>query len=277
MPRTNDFPDARRGDAATVLVSPWLVPAAALQRAAADSVLAEWEHQERPDAMLALATFLSTDGGHVLNYAQWTDDDAHREWARTVRPAAVGRIDAAITGIRRPGRTRYRRHRSHVPEGPGRRPAFLVTSAFATTGPDAQRALADTVVGTLDREPVPGLLGVHVHLSQDGARVLLYQEWAGASAWRESTGHGAPACLRATIGALEGVSPTPAVCAAPSAAVPPTAEHPAAPEARDPPDVPGVPGLPGVPDVPQYRLHASLLNIPAAATGTTATGGHPRP
>ena len=48
MPRTTDFPDARRGDAATVLVSPWLVPAAALQRAAADSVLAEWEQPEAP-------------------------------------------------------------------------------------------------------------------------------------------------------------------------------------------------------------------------------------
>ncbi|MCL7492671.1 antibiotic biosynthesis monooxygenase [Streptomyces sp. MCA2] len=267
MPRTTDFPDARRGDAATVLVSPWLVPAAALQRAAADSVLAEWERQKRPDAMLALTTFLSTDGSHVLNYAQWTDDGAHREWARTVRPAAVGRIDAAVTGIRRPGLTRYRRHRSHVPEGPGPRPALLVTPAFATTGPDAQRALADTVVGTLDREPVPGLLGVHVHLSQDGARVLLYQEWAGASAWRESTGHGASARLRATIEALEGVSPTPAVSAAPASADPPTGEHPDAPETRD------VPDAPGLPDVPQYRLHASLLNIPATAAGTAATDG----
>ncbi|MEU9483643.1 antibiotic biosynthesis monooxygenase [Streptomyces decoyicus] len=221
-------------------------------------MLAEWEHLKRPDAMLALTAFLSTDGSHVLNYAQWTDDDAHREWARTVRPAAVGRTDAAITGIRRPGLTRYRRHRSPVPEGPGRQPALLVTPAFATTGPDAQRALADTVVGTLDREPVPGLLGVHVHLSQDGARVLLYQEWAGASARRESTGHGASARLRATIEALEGVSPTPAVCVAPAPADPSTGEHPGVPEAR---------GLPVVPDVPRYRLHASLLNIPAAAAG----------
>ncbi|MEJ8650557.1 hypothetical protein WKI65_21255 [Streptomyces sp. MS1.AVA.3] len=56
MPRTAHFPEVRRGDAATVLVSPWLVPAAALQRAAADSVLAEREHQKRPDAMLALTT-----------------------------------------------------------------------------------------------------------------------------------------------------------------------------------------------------------------------------
>ncbi|WP_030981786.1 hypothetical protein [Streptomyces sp. NRRL S-1813] len=91
--------------------------------------------------------------------------------------------------------------------------------------------------------------------------MLLHQEWAGTSAWRESTGHGASARLSATIEALEGVSPTPAVCAAPAAADPPTGEHPDAPEARD------------VPDVPQYRLHASLLNIPAAAAGTAAADG----
>ncbi|MCZ0974956.1 hypothetical protein O1L55_34325 [Streptomyces albulus] len=83
------FPDVRRPDAGTVLISPWLVPSDRFQRAAADAVLTAWEGEPRPAAMLALTTFLSTDGGHVLNYAQWTDDAAHREWVRTRRPAAL--------------------------------------------------------------------------------------------------------------------------------------------------------------------------------------------
>ncbi|WP_189295492.1 hypothetical protein [Streptomyces albospinus] len=69
MPPATDFPDFRRPDAATVLVSAWLVPDAGSQRPAADAVLAGWERWRRPDAMLALSAFLSTDGGHVLNYA----------------------------------------------------------------------------------------------------------------------------------------------------------------------------------------------------------------
>ncbi|MFE0379987.1 antibiotic biosynthesis monooxygenase [Streptomyces inhibens] len=241
-----DFPDIRRDDAGTVLISPWIVPDASFQRPAADSVLAEWEHRQRPDAMLSLTAFLSTDGSHVLHYAQWTDDDAHREWGRTRRPAVVGRIDAAIPGIRRPGLVRYRRYRSYVPQRPvGRRPALLVTPAFATAGADAQRALADTVVDLLTREQVPGLLGAHFHLSQDGERVLNVAEWTDTSAWREFVDRGASARLRAAVDALKGVTPAPAVPAEPA-----TATDPGGPEA------------PQLPAVPRYQLYKSLINIP---------------
>ncbi|UKY52639.1 antibiotic biosynthesis monooxygenase [Streptomyces inhibens] len=251
-----DFPDFRRDDAGTVLLSPWIVPDAAFQRPAADSVLAEWEHRQRPDAMLSLTAFLSTDGSHVLHYAQWTDDDAHREWGRTKRPAVVGRIDAAIPGIRRPGLVRYRRYRSYVPPRPvGRRPALLVTPAFATAGADAQRALADTVVDLLTREQVPGLLGAHFHLSQDGERVLNVAEWTDTSAWREFVDHGASArLLRAAVDALAGVTPAPAVLAQPATAA----------------DDPGGPEAPQLPAVPQYHLYKSLINI-SARTPTEGT------
>ncbi|MFE7314464.1 antibiotic biosynthesis monooxygenase [Streptomyces sp. NPDC057555] len=243
MPLTTDFPDVRRPDAATVLISPWLVPEARFQRPAADAVLAAWEHQQRPDAMLALTTFLSTDGSHVLNYAQWTDDQAHREWVRTRRPAAIAPIDEALPGIRRPGLTRYRHYRSHVPEEHAApRPAFVATPAFTTTGPEAQRALADTVVDLLDRARVPGLLGAHLHLAQDGDRVLNYAEWADASAWRGFATGGTADRLRAAIGALPGVTPAPAVPPVP-------AERPAA-------------DAPAHPPVATYRLHTSLVNVP---------------
>ncbi|MFF0623565.1 antibiotic biosynthesis monooxygenase [Streptomyces sp. NPDC004296] len=239
------FPDVRRPDAGTVLISPWVVPAARFQRTAADAVLAAWEEQERPAAMLALTTFLSTDGGHVLNYAQWTHDAAHRAWARTHRPAAIAPVDEAIPGIRRPGLIRYRRYRSHVAgERAIRTPAFLVTPTFATTGPQAQRALADTVLRRLAEEPVPGLLGAHFHLSQDGGRVLNYGEWADASAWRAFAAGAASAGIRAAIGALPGVAPAPAM----------------------PADDTGA-GTPGVPDVPAYVLHRSLVNVPPPGRG----------
>ncbi|ANZ16323.1 antibiotic biosynthesis monooxygenase [Streptomyces noursei] len=247
MPPTADFPDVRRPDAATVLVSPWLVPEARFQRPAADAVLAAWEDQPRPDAMLALATFLSTDGSHVLNYAQWTDDRAHREWVRTRRPAAIAPVDEAVPGIRRPGPTRYRRYRSHVPEErPAARPGFLATPVFATTGPDAQRALADTVVDLLGRARVPGLLGAHFHLAQDGGRVLNYAEWADASARREFLAGGTADRLRAAIDALAGVTAVPAVPVEHAE----HAEHATA-------------GGPARPPVSGYRLYKTLVNVPS--------------
>ncbi|WP_438485874.1 antibiotic biosynthesis monooxygenase family protein [Streptomyces sp. S186] len=255
MPPTADFPDVRRPDAATVLVSPWLVPAARFQQPAADAVLDAWEHQPRPDAMLALATFLSTDGSHVLNYAQWTDDEAHREWVRTRRPAAIRPIDEAIPGIRRPGLIRYRRYRSYVSEERATRaPGFLLTPAFATTGPDAQRALADAVLRMLAEQPIPGMLGAHFHFSHDGGRVLNYGEWADVSAWRAFTDSDAPARLRAAIEALSGVAPAPAVPvdAAPLNAV----------SFNDVSFNDVGAGTPGVPAVPGYVLHRSLVNVP---------------
>ncbi|MEU9110932.1 antibiotic biosynthesis monooxygenase [Streptomyces sp. NPDC048483] len=235
LPLTTDFPDVARADAATALVSSWIVPDAALQRPAADAILDEWGHQSRPEAMLSLSIFLSADGSHLLNYGQWASDDAHRAWVRTRRAAAVSRIDEALPGIRRPGLVRYRRYRSYVPQEPAvGRPNLLVTPAFATAGPDVQRALADTVVDELTRAQVPGLLGAHFHLSQDGGRVLNYAEWEGISAWQEFVTHGASARIRATIAAMDGVTPTPAV--------------------------------PDAPDVAPYRLYKSLVNVPAPAT-----------
>ncbi|MGW8400412.1 antibiotic biosynthesis monooxygenase [Streptomyces lydicus] len=245
MPLSTDFPDVRRPDAATVLVSPWLVPAPGLQGPAAASVLAEWEHRQRPDAMLSLTAFLSTDGSHVLNYAQWTNDEDHREWVRTGRPAVVRRIDRALAGIRRPGPVRYRCHRSHVPaETAGLRPGLLVTPAHSTDGPAAQRAVADTVDAVLREERVPGLLGVHVHLSRDGRRVLRYTEWTDEAAWHAYAGQGSSARLDAALAGLRGVAPAPAVD--PAGATPP--DH-------------GAAAYPELPAVPRYRLYGSLLNI----------------
>ncbi|MFJ9849826.1 antibiotic biosynthesis monooxygenase family protein [Streptomyces sp. NPDC101150] len=236
------FPDVPRADAATALVSSWIVPEPTFQRPAADAILGEWERQSPPEAMLSLGVFLSADGGHLLNYGQWTSDDAHREWVRTRRPAVVGRIDTALPGIRRPGLVRYRRYRSHVPPAPagGHRPTLLVTPAFATTGPDAQRALADTVLAGLTGDQVPGLLGAHLHLSQDGDRVLTYAEWADPTAWREFAAGGASTRLREAIEALDGVTPTPVV--------------------------------PGGPEVAHYRLYKTLANVPSPETTTPPRG-----
>ncbi|MFF9477448.1 antibiotic biosynthesis monooxygenase family protein [Streptomyces sp. NPDC014733] len=228
MTRTFAFPEVRRADAATVLISRWIVPDPADQVAAADAVLDAWEAQERPDAMLSLTVFLSLDGTEVLHHAQWTSDEAHREWARTHRPAALAPVDEAIPGIRRPGLVRYRLDRSHVPDrAPGRPPGLLVTPVFATTGPAARRALTDTVLDALAEARVPGLLGAHLLRSQDGSRVLNHAEWADLAAWQAFADSPVPARIAARIAALDGVTPDS-----------------------------------GGPDgVRHYRLHGSLVNV----------------
>ncbi|MCX4673091.1 antibiotic biosynthesis monooxygenase [Streptomyces sp. NBC_01381] len=207
-PIATTFPDVRRTDAGTILVSSWIVPSPDVQSRAADLVIGEWERQERPDAMLSLTAFLSEDGGEVLNYAQWTDDDAHREWVRTRRPAAIGRVDEAVPGIERPGVVRYALHRSYVPqESAGRRPGVLVTPTFETEGPQSQRALSDAVIEMLERIRPAGLLGAHFHASKDGRRVLNYAEWEDMPAWERFAEDEGSIELRTVVGALDGVTP----------------------------------------------------------------------
>ncbi|MFJ6747245.1 MULTISPECIES: antibiotic biosynthesis monooxygenase [unclassified Streptomyces] len=266
-PLTTAFPDFLRADAGTALVSPWIVPTAGVQRAAADAVLAEWEQQSRPEAMLSLSVFLSTDGSHLLNHAQWTSDDAHRAWARTRRPALVDRIDETVPGIRRPGLVRYRRYRSHLagnaPGGvTGRRPELLVTPAFTTVGPAAQHRLADTVLDLLAQEPVPGLLAAHFHLSQDGTRVLNYAEWEDLSAWQEFVRHGASGLMAARIAELDGVRPAPAMPLGPQTS-------PGGPPSSPDTTMTTTPQAPDMPAVAHYRLYKSLINVPAPDANST--------
>ncbi|MEU3709710.1 antibiotic biosynthesis monooxygenase family protein [Streptomyces catenulae] len=228
MTRTSVFPEVRRADAGTVLISRWIVPDPAVQVAVADAVLDVWEAQERPAAMLSLSVFRSLDGTEVLHHAQWTGDEAHREWARAHRSAALAPVDAALPGIRRPGLVRYRLDRSHVPDrAAGRPPGLLVTPVFRTSGPAAQRALTDTVLDALDAARVPGLIGAHLHRSLDGSSVRNHAEWADLAAWQAFADGPVPRRIAARIGALDGVTPES-----------------------------------GGPDgVHRYRLHGSLVNV----------------
>ncbi|WEV25427.1 antibiotic biosynthesis monooxygenase [Streptomyces sp. 71268] len=201
------LPDITRPDAGTILASRWVVSDPAHQRPAADSVIDSWEQLDRPDAMLTLTTYLSTDGGHVLNYAQWTNDEDHHTFVRTQRPALIRAIDEELPGIERPGLTRYRLHDSYRAPTGGAEVGAVVTVKFETDGLDAQRRLADTVIAGLREHPVPGMVAAHFHLSTDGTEVLNYAEWTTLDAWRAFTRGGTSRALAETIAALPGVRP----------------------------------------------------------------------
>ncbi|MFH8610924.1 antibiotic biosynthesis monooxygenase [Streptomyces sp. NPDC018029] len=210
-PISRAFPDVRRADAGTILVSSWTLPAPGVQKQAADLVIEEWEHQERPAAMLSFTTFLSENGREVLNYAQWTDDDSHREWARAAQNSEqLSRVDRMVLGIERPGEVRYSLYRSYATEERAEStPGALVTPIFETDGPDRQRAFIDGVVAILERTRPPGLLAAHFHTSKDGRLVLNHGEWRDMSAWRRFTEGGGTVELGVMIDGLEGVTPAP--------------------------------------------------------------------
>lgn len=201
-------PEITRPDAGTVLVSQWILASPPQAGPAADLLLDAAERGERPGALLSLNALLSLDGGHLLYYAQWTDDEAHRAWARAHRPAVVERVDARLEGVERPGLVRYAPPVTVVPGGGGTgAPGLIVAVSFETEGQDAQAALVKTVTERLGAQPVPGLRAAHFHSSKDGRRVLNYAEWDSEGTWRAFTAGALSAEMAGLIGGLAGVRP----------------------------------------------------------------------
>ncbi|MDA3643182.1 antibiotic biosynthesis monooxygenase [Saccharopolyspora indica] len=180
------LPEITRTDVGTILVSPWLVGTPERQRDAVDATIAEWKAAPWPDAFLSLNCFVSLDGESVLNYAQWTDDEAHREFVRTYRPTLVRGIDEVVPGIERPGLVRYRLRGSVVVGGPdGEVVAVFVSDADGFENAERLVAEAQARLGT-----PPGLRAAHFHISTDGSRVLVYEEWADESSAAASPNRG---------------------------------------------------------------------------------------
>ncbi|OPC83504.1 hypothetical protein B4N89_23495 [Embleya scabrispora] len=179
------LPEVRRADVGTILVSPWIVGTPERQRAAAEATLGEWEGVPWPDGFLTLSCLLSVDGGRVLNYAQWTNDEDHRAFVRTTRPGMVRNIDEVVPGIERPGLIRYRLVGSAArSELPGEPVLVEVEEIEADDAPAARRWVERALAAADDgRAPVPGRVATHVHLDLGGTRGLAYTEWVDERAY----------------------------------------------------------------------------------------------
>jgi heme-degrading monooxygenase HmoA len=57
---------------------------------------------------------ISTDGTRVLNYAEWTDEEAHRAMVASAAPAEVARVTEGVPGVRPVGFRRYALYRSLI-------------------------------------------------------------------------------------------------------------------------------------------------------------------
>jgi hypothetical protein len=160
------------------LISEWIVDRPDRQDRAGQALLGEWGELSakfRPEAFLLLSCFASVDGRVLLSVAQWTSDDAHLAFVREHRAEMVGRIDREIPGIRRPGLVRYRLAHTVVPDGAGHDTTDVIVVARAESEP-ASRAgrWAEATADRLRAAPPPGMGTVHVFVSEDSSRGLLY-------------------------------------------------------------------------------------------------------
>lgn len=182
-----ELPDFTRPDVGTILISPWEVGDRERQHSAVDSTIFEWERAPKPSAFLTLNCFTSLDGAVILNYAQWTNDEAHHEFVREHRPELVQEIDTAVPNIERPGLVRYRLYRS---VGPGAehagRPTVISVGVHQVDSHDRARQLADALIAAY--EPHDGMAACHFHVDVDGTRLLMLGEWRDERAYEAFAG-----------------------------------------------------------------------------------------
>jgi len=179
-PATHRPPDVTRAGVGTVLISPWIVKTRERQRAAIDATLREWQRRPWPEGFISLNCFASTDGATVLNYAQWSCDEAHHDFLRGARARLAGDIDAAVPGIERPGLIRYRLYGGGIVRAGDAAGCFVFCEARADDPLLTRRWLDDAFAGLRAApEPLAGLMAVHFHLSVDGGRIFIYSEWRG--------------------------------------------------------------------------------------------------
>lgn len=167
------FPDVNRPDVGIVLVAPLYVGTPELQHAEVERVMAPYRTGDLPDGFLSMSAFTSTDGIDVLTYAQWTSDDAYREF---VRAGGLGMLDEDATEP-----VRYKLYRGRILE-PDSVARVLVAPVFDVDGRGRQRRSADSLVDGPLGKPFPGLVASHFHHSTDGTRVLNWAEWVDEEA-----------------------------------------------------------------------------------------------
>lgn len=186
---SNRIPDIGRNDLGAVMVSEWTVGTPERQTALVEAFTAAWKDVPWPQGLLSVNLMLCTDGATLLNYAQWTSEDAYQEFVRTDRQALVDRIDRAVPGIERSVPVNYWLYRSGVRQDPPPTGCIVVVSVeFDGSDVDRQRQWVDTVFDALASEtaPHPGGISGHFHISVDGTRVLNYAEWTSEKAHRDA-------------------------------------------------------------------------------------------
>lgn len=163
------------------MVSEWTVDTPERQTKAIEAFSQIWESEPWPSGLVSVNLFGSNDGTAIVNYAQWSNQEAYQAFTHTrLRSRLVEEIDRLVPGISRKPQVRYRVYRSNT--APEVHPLGCVVLVWVEfDGPDErrQRRWVDIVIDALDAEndlPAGGISG-HFHLSSDGTRVLNYAEW----------------------------------------------------------------------------------------------------
>jgi hypothetical protein len=190
MKNQYQHPDIVRADSHMVLISKWRVDDPANQEATGDSAIGLWDHLEWPKGLLSHNVYLGTDGSSVLQYSQWTGEEAIDSFTeKHLQDRAQKAIDE-VPGLERVEARKYRHYKSMYsdPSEWNRKPGCFIIVSFEADGPEWQQRFVDTLIGKIENRENPhhpGSIASHFHHSMDGKRVVNYAEFVDEASHKE--------------------------------------------------------------------------------------------
>ncbi|WP_328416768.1 hypothetical protein OG542_37090 [Streptomyces violaceus] len=164
------LPDPTRPDAGLVLISEWHTQGREEQERVMSGVMDAWENSRLPTAYLSRYCLEGSDGRTILNYAQWTNSDAHRAFAANPQnQQTLGNAIQSLFTAGPPGR--FTLHRSIALREAAVR--YLTTASYDTEGSATARELADKLAARSTAAAPSELIAEHFHISEDGQRLYV--------------------------------------------------------------------------------------------------------
>ncbi|MFJ4819865.1 hypothetical protein [Streptomyces sp. NPDC088801] len=164
------LPDPTRPDAGLVLISEWHTQSREEQKRVMSGVMDAWENTRLPAAYLSRYCLEGSDGRTILNYAQWTNSDAHRAFAANPQnQQTLGNAIQSLFTAGPPGR--YTLHRSIALREAT--VGYFTTASYDTEDPATARELADELVARSTAAAPSELIAEHFHISEDGQRLYV--------------------------------------------------------------------------------------------------------
>jgi heme-degrading monooxygenase HmoA len=190
MKNQQQHPDIVRTDSQMVLISKWRADDPVNQQAAGDSAIGLWDHIKWPEGLLSHNVYLGTDGSTVLQYSQWTDEEAIGAFTEKHLQDRAKRSMNEVNGLERVEALKYKHYKSMFsdPAGWNRKPGCFIIVSFKTDGPEWQHRFVNTLVETIESRENPhhpGSIASHFHHSRDGKRVVNYAEFVDEASHEE--------------------------------------------------------------------------------------------
>lgn len=130
--RQNIHPDITRPDTEIALVGKWQVDDPDHQKTAGDAAIDIWNFLAWPDGLLSHSVYLGNDDTTILQYSQWTGDEAIETFTSEHLTERAKKAHETVPGLERVEAVKYRHYKSMLSNDFSRHAGCIIIVSFKT-------------------------------------------------------------------------------------------------------------------------------------------------